>query len=136
MQGRGVGQRAVGTKPHVFDGVRDRRVERVFANDRAKLDRFCAQQFFAHRLRDQVRTLANHLQLGRQVFRANHIGHCCLMLKPHFVVLERSAAGENRLALLNGRYPAGAETAAVAHAVNLINHGQAGIAGAQKITVH
>ncbi|MNN60724.1 hypothetical protein D3C81_1759220 [compost metagenome] len=53
-----------------------------------------------------------------------------------FVILERRAAGKDRLAFLDRRHPARAETAAIAHAVNLIHHRQTGVARAQEVAVH
>jgi len=135
MQRRRVGQGAVGAEPHVLDRVGRLRVERVFFGHRAHFDRLGAQQLVAHVLGDQVNALLGQFKLRRQVFRADHRRHAGLVLEAGFVVLERRAAGKNRVALLDRRHAACAEAAAIAHAVHRIHHRQCGIAGAQKITV-
>lgn len=57
------------------------------------------------------------------------------MVKAFLVVLEGGAAGEDRLALLDRRHPAGAEAAAIAYPVDLIDHRQGGVTRTQEITV-
>ncbi|CAI8705045.1 hypothetical protein EMIT0P265_100142 [Pseudomonas zeae] len=136
MQCRDVGQCAVGTEPHIFDRIGRLRVVRVLFGDRAHFDRFRAQQFFTHVFRNQVRALLGQFQLRRQIFRADHHRHLALMFEACLVVLKRSAAGEDRMALLDRRDAASAETAAIAHAINRIDHRQLGIARTQEIAVH
>ncbi|MCY1559041.1 hypothetical protein D9M68_960340 [compost metagenome] len=50
-------------------------------------------------------------------------------------VLERGAAGEDRLAFLDRRHPPSAEAATIAHTVDLVDHRQRGIARAQEIAM-
>ena len=75
------------------------------------------------------------LQLGlaRQRLGLGHVGHLHLVMQPALLVVERGGHGEDRLAVLDGDHPAGREAAAVADAVDLVDDGDCGIAGAQEI---
>ncbi|MDT4861373.1 hypothetical protein FQZ97_959750 [compost metagenome] len=57
------------------------------------------------------------------------------MLEAFLVLLEGGAAGEDRLALLDGGDAAGTEAAAIAHPVHRVDHRQAGVARTQEVTV-
>ncbi len=135
VQGRDIGQVAVRAKPGVLHRVARLGVERVALGDRADLDRLGAQHLVANSLGQLVGHGPGQLYFSGQVFRADHLGHLRLVLEPFLVVLERGAAGEDRLALLNRRHPPGAEAAAIAHAVHRIHHRQAGIARAQEVAM-
>ncbi|MCY1183832.1 hypothetical protein D9M73_244820 [compost metagenome] len=103
---------------------------------RADFDGLRAQQLVADTLGNQVGMLAGQLLFRRQVLRADHLRHLRLVLEALFVVLERRAEEEDRLALLDRRDPPGAEAATVAHAVDVVDHRHAGITGPQEIAVH
>ncbi len=130
-----VRQRAIGAEPDVLDRLAGLGVVGVVGADRADLDGLGAEELVTHPLGQQVDIALGQLQLARQVLRSRYVGHGDLVLEAALVLLEGRAAGEDLLALLDRRDPAGAEAAAVAHPLHRVDHRQAGVAGAQEVAM-
>ena len=78
-----------------------------------------------------------HVPVGqrREIVGQWHVGHRRLVVDAALGQLERRRQREDRLAVLNGRDPAGRERPAVAQPVDLVDDRHRGIAGADEVRV-
>lgn len=102
---------------------------------RTDLQRFIAEEFVFHLRRQEMRQLASDIGFRRQAVRGGGGRHCFLMLIAILWRLEGGGHIENRLPVLDGGYPTGAEAVAVAQHLHIVNDRLLAIAGAKKVAV-
>jgi hypothetical protein len=85
--------------------------------------------------RSLVGPLAVKVQAQVQIFRRRYVGHRVLMLESAFRFLERGHHRQDRLAALDRLYTTGAEAAAIADAIDVVDNRLDHVARAQEVGV-
>ena len=135
MNAQIVGNGAVGAQPDLTHRLGDMAFHRVMKLHRTDLQRFIAEEFVFHLRRQEMRQLASDIGFRRQAVRGGGGRHCFLMLIAILWRLEGGGHIENRLPVLDGGDPTGAEAVAVAQHLHIVNDRLLAIAGAKKVAV-
>ena len=121
--------------PDVETAVLDLLAEVAAVFDRAQLDRPLALVVAPHRLRHQRQHALADFGFARQLVGRGDVRHLRLMGETFFVAVERHRHDEDRLAVLDRLHPPRGEALAVAHALDVVDDRNLGIAGEQEIGV-
>ena len=135
MDRRLVRQPAGGADPDVETPVLDLLAEIAAVLDRPQLDRPLALVVAPHRLRHHRQHALADFGFARQLVGRGDVRHLGLMGEPGLVAVERHRHDEDRLAVLDRLHPPRGEALAVAHALDVVDDRDLGIAGEQEIGV-